>query len=60
MSYYRNGTLQNGESVYSINACNEDFFGKFPNDIVEGNLIAHRRILDRIMTTGSVEMGKSV
>jgi hypothetical protein len=61
MSYYRNGTLQNGEWVYSINACKKEFFGKFSNDIVEANLIAHiRRIVDRLVATGSVEKGKSV
>jgi hypothetical protein len=32
MSYYRNGTLQNGEWVYSIDAYKEEFFAKFPND----------------------------
>jgi hypothetical protein len=62
MSYYRNGTLQNGEWVYSINACKEEFFAKFPNcNIVEANLIAHiRRIVNRFVATGSVEKGKSV
>jgi hypothetical protein len=36
--YYRNGTLQNGEGVYSIDSCKEEFFAKFPNDnIVEIN-----------------------
>jgi hypothetical protein len=30
--------LQNGEWVYSIDACKEQFFAKFPNDnIVEAN-----------------------
>jgi hypothetical protein len=62
MWYYRNGTLQNGEWVYSINACKEEVFEKFPNDnIVEANLIPHiRRIVDRFVATGSVEKGKSV
>ncbi|KAH0810715.1 hypothetical protein GEV33_012076 [Tenebrio molitor] len=62
MSYYRNGTLQNGEWVYSINACKEEFFAKFPNcNIVEANLIAHiRRVVNRFVATGSVEKGKSV
>jgi hypothetical protein len=62
MSYYRNDTLQNGEWVYSINACKEEFFAKFPNcNIVEANLIAHiRRIVNRFVATGSVEKGKSV
>jgi hypothetical protein len=62
MSYYRNGTLQNGEWVYFINACKEEFFAKFPNDnIVEANLSPHtRRIVDRFVATGSVEKGKSV
>jgi hypothetical protein len=62
MSYYRNGTLQNGEWVYSINAWKEEFFAKFPNcNIVEANLIAHiRRIVNRFVATGSVEKGKSV
>jgi hypothetical protein len=41
-----------------INACKEEFFGKFSNDnIVEANLIPHiRRILDRFVATGSVEL----
>jgi hypothetical protein len=58
MSYYCNGTLQNGEWVYSINACKEEFFGKFSNDnIVEANLIPHiGRILDRFVATESVEL----
>jgi hypothetical protein len=62
MSYYRNGTLQNGDWVYSINACKEEFFAKFPNcNIVEANLIAHiRRVVNRFVATGSVEKGKSV
>jgi hypothetical protein len=38
MSYYRNGTLQNGEWVYYIDACKQEFFTKFPNDnIVKAN-----------------------
>jgi hypothetical protein len=46
------------ERVYSINACKEEFFGKFSNDnIVEANLIPHiRMILDRFVATGSVEL----
>jgi hypothetical protein len=62
MSYYRNDTLQNGEWVYSINACKEEFFAKFPNcNVVEANLIAHiRRVVNRFVATGSVEKGKSV
>jgi hypothetical protein len=61
MSCYRNGTLQNAEWVYSINACKEEFFAKFPNDnIVEANLIPHiRRIVDRFVATGSVKKDKS-
>jgi hypothetical protein len=62
MSYHRNGTLQNGEWVYSIKACKEEFFAKFPNcNVVEANLIAHiRRVVNRFVATGSVEKGKSV
>jgi hypothetical protein len=40
----------------------EEFFGKFPNDnIVKANLIPHiRRIVDKVVATGSVEKRKSV
>jgi hypothetical protein len=39
----------------------EEFFAKFPNDnIVEASLIPHiRRIVDRFVTTGTIEKAKS-
>jgi hypothetical protein len=48
MSYYRIGTLQNGEWAYS-------------NKHAEANLIPHvRRIVDRFVATRSIEKGKTV
>jgi hypothetical protein len=61
MSYHRNSTLHNGGWVYSVDACKEEFFAKFPHDnVVEANFIAHRRIVDRYVASGSVEKSKSV
>jgi hypothetical protein len=49
MSYYRNGNLQNGEWVYSIDACKEEFFAKFSNDnIMEGLWIDLWHLLKKV------------
>jgi hypothetical protein len=46
--------------VYSIKACKEEFFAKFPiGNIVEANFIAHiRKTVNRFVAPGRVEKGK--
>jgi hypothetical protein len=64
MSYYRNGTLQNGEWVYSNKRLQERIFTEIlqmTNNIWKANLIPHvRRIVDRFVATRSIEKGKTV
>ncbi|KAJ3661413.1 hypothetical protein Zmor_005808 [Zophobas morio] len=62
MSYYRNGTLNaDGEWVYSVQACKDEYLAKFPElNIEEQSLMTHiKRIVDRFNSTGNVSQGKS-
>jgi hypothetical protein len=61
MSYYRNGVKRDGEWTFSVQACKEEFLANYPGrNILEKSLAAHiHRIVDRFVTTGSVENGKS-
>ncbi|KAJ3665723.1 hypothetical protein Zmor_001204 [Zophobas morio] len=62
MSYYRNGTLNaDGEWVYSVQACKDEYLAKFPElNIEEQSLMTHiKRIVDRFNSTGNVSKGKS-
>ncbi|KAJ3629193.1 hypothetical protein MTP99_013602 [Tenebrio molitor] len=61
MSYYRNGVKRDGERTFSVQACKEEFLANYPGqNILEKFLAAHtHRIVDRFVTTGSVEKWKS-
>lgn len=61
MSYYRNGTLINGEWIYSVEACKNEYLAKYPDvQILESSLKAHiRDVMNRFMQTGNVSKGKS-
>jgi hypothetical protein len=61
MSYYRNGVKRDGEWTYSVQACKEEFLTNYlDQNVLEKSLAAHLlRIVNRFVTTGSVEKGKS-
>jgi hypothetical protein len=63
MSYYRNGVKIDGEWTYSIQACKEEFLANYlPNykNVLANFLAAHiHRIVNRLVTSGSIEKGKS-
>jgi uncharacterized protein YbjT (DUF2867 family) len=57
MFYYSNGAKRDGEWTYSIQACKEEFVANYSD---QNSLTAHiHRIVNRFITTGSVEKGKS-
>jgi hypothetical protein len=61
MSYYRNGVKRDGEWTYIVQNCKEEFLPNYPDQNVLGkSLAAHiHRIVNRFVTTGSVEKGKT-
>ncbi|KAJ3649348.1 hypothetical protein Zmor_021098 [Zophobas morio] len=60
MSYYRNGVLnKDGDWVYSVDACKDEYLVKYPVVIEEEFLKTHiRRIVARFNDTGGVSKGK--
>lgn len=60
-AFYRNAVLNEGEWIYSVEACKNEYLAKFPAlDIEEQSLMTHiRRIVARFEETGSVLKGKS-
>ncbi|KAJ3659088.1 hypothetical protein Zmor_010796 [Zophobas morio] len=60
MSYYRNGVLnEDGDWVYSVNACKDEYLVRYPVVIEEESLKTHiRRIVARFNDTGSFSKGK--
>ena len=57
MSYYRKGTLVNGECVYSVTACKEEYLAKYRDLIIqETSLETHiRDVINKFVRTGRVE-----
>ena len=62
MFYYRNGTFVNGELVYSVTACMQEYLAKYPDLIIhETWLETHiRDVITRFVRTGSVDKRKSL
>ena len=59
--YYPNGTFVNGECVYSVTFCKEEYLSKYPDlQIQETSLEAHiEDVVNRFVRTCSVNKGKS-
>ena len=59
-SYYRNGTFANGEFVYSLTSCKQEYLAKYSDLIVqETSSEAHiRDVINRFVRTGSVDKEK--
>jgi hypothetical protein len=49
-----------GEWTYSLSDCKNEFWAKYPDNILDHSLRTHiRRIVNRFLTTGTVSKGKS-
>ncbi|KAJ3665542.1 hypothetical protein Zmor_001033 [Zophobas morio] len=61
MSYYRNWTFVNGEFVYSVTNCKQEYLAKYRDLIIqETSLEAHiRGVINRFVRAGSVDKAKS-
>ena len=62
MSYYRNETFVNGECVYSVTACQQEYLYKYRDLIIQNsrNIVRGiRDVINRFVRTGSVDKEKS-
>ena len=61
MPYYRSGAFLNGELVYSVTVCKQEYLVKYPDlQIQETSLKVYiRDVINRFVRTGSVNKRKS-